>query len=81
MDKFTAQDWTVFFTGVVTVIGALAAATVKILAAIKEVHLSVNSRMDQLLAESRKASLAEGRDSQRQAQANSIAAGEDLSLP
>gem|GEM_PF-6472486 len=62
---WTAAEWTTFLGALATVFAAIAAATIKVLDKIKEIHLAINSRMDELVAETRKASLAEGRDQMR----------------
>jgi hypothetical protein len=63
--RFTAQDWSIFFGSIAALIGSMVVGIVKVLAAIQQVHLSVNSRMDELLQEARKGALAEGRDQMR----------------
>ena len=65
MLKWSVSDWIAFLGALTTVVGAIAAATIKLLDRIREIHLSINSRMDQLVAETRKSSLAEGRDQMR----------------
>ena len=76
MKDFTATDWIGICAALGTLVGAVTAGTLKVLAAIKEIHLAINSRMDELVAETRKASMAEGKEAgrlmQRATQAEAI---------
>jgi hypothetical protein len=64
-------DWTVILTSMIaatppTIVALLAwRSSNKNAAAIQEVHLSINSRMDQLLKASKAESMAEGRETGR----------------
>lgn len=59
--KWTPADIIALVGAVGLLITAIAAATAKILGAIHNIHRDVNSRMDELVSETRKAALAEGR--------------------
>ena len=65
MAHWTSADWTAFLGALAALVGAIVAGTIKVLQSIQAIHLAINSRMDELVAETRKASLAEGRDQMR----------------
>lgn len=65
MKQYSPTEWAAFLGAVAAVITALLAGFASVLAAVKQVHLSINSRMDELVAATREASLAEGRDQMR----------------
>lgn len=72
MHNWPAEQWAVFFgalgTFLTIVLAGITTATVKILTAIREVHLEVNSRMDELIRVNRIEAIAIGRQTERDLQ-------------
>jgi len=65
MSGFSQSDWTVLVAMIVAVVGTHTLAAHVLLAAIRDIHRAINSRMDELVAETKRASIAEGRDQMR----------------
>lgn len=65
MTEFKANDLLSILASLGILSAAVFAGTLKVLAEIREIHLMVNSRLDELVAEVRKSSVSEGRDLQR----------------
>lgn len=59
------QDWIQLITATGTILTTIVTCAFKILGAINQIHIAINSRMDELLQQTKKAATAEGRDQVR----------------
>ena len=62
MHTWTVPEWLTFFSGLGILAGTIIAGVTKVLAAIREIHIAINSRMDDLLKMAKEAAHAEAKE-------------------